>query len=162
MTETEQQEFLEKTYKIFPSLIAFTKEFPSIVETWLETLAGDQMNREVLFSEAMGVLDRWKFGTLANPPTAPWQRELFATHIRAVVEQDRLVASRFNYLASERQELKAKIERRKAGYPAARLMAPIFEKCLEINRQVMNGLMTQHDADWAVCKEITKADEAKP
>lgn len=157
MIPAEELQFLSEVYKLFPSLQDFTMQKPTIVDVWLDTLAGNKENYAVSFGEAMGVLERWRFGTLPNPPTAPWARELLATHIRAVVEQDRVAASKFNWDVANKEEQAKKLARRQNGNPGYQFCRPLFDRCLAVNEKVMLGLMSRKDGDWEqhhICNEL--------
>jgi hypothetical protein len=160
MTETEIKLLLKEACRVFPSIQAYMLEYPNIAIVWAEILEGDQFNSAITLDEAMDVLKRWKMGTLENPPIG-FRRELFATDMRAVISLDRTKANSAWLKAKERSENQEKYERKKNGQPAFRLCAPLFDRILELNKQVINGTLSAHDKEWKVHDIVNELDEVE-
>lgn len=118
--------FIEKLFAAFPSLHEWVSNSEKVKDplatkaVWFKTL------ETISYTEAMSVLDRWTTGALKA--FSAFERDLVATSIRCIVEQDR---SRENKRCVEsKQEFEDAQKYRKDYSP----IAPVLAKALQLRR----------------------------
>jgi hypothetical protein len=148
MQGKELTDFFGMAFDAFPGLRELVSSSPGTVKVWAKTL------EPVSFIDAGRVLNRWITGELENPPIG-FRRELFALDVRAVVARMR----DDDYRRKVSQE-KMETGRKPRGVnptPAYDISRPFLEKVLDLNKQVMNGTLTDYEWDDGVKTLIDEA-----
>lgn len=126
MKPTEFEKFVSQLFTAFPSLREWMQNPEKVADplgtqrVWFKTL------ETISYAEAIGVLDRWTSGALKA--FSAFERDLVATSIRCIVEQDR---SRENKRCVEsKQEFEDSQKYRKDYSP----IAPVLARAVELHR----------------------------
>lgn len=147
MNQQETIHFVDQVATAFPGLLELLEKSPGTIGVWAKTLA------QVSLDEALRVLEGWIAGTLENPPVG-FRRELFALDVRAVVLKTRDDELR---RVTSQQKMEIGRKRGKNPTPAYDISRPFMEKVLELNKQVMNGTLSNHEWDAGVAKLLDEA-----